>query len=188
MKVIVGITGASGSIYAVSLIKYLEAMNVEIHGIISEMGKKVLDYECAMEKEQISHSVIWHDNNNLFAPIASGSYRFDSMAIVPCSMNTLADIASGSSGTLLTRSAAVSLKEKRRLVIVPREMPLGVIHLEKMLTVAQAGAVILPASPGFYHDPRSLGDLVAHVTGKIIDMLGVENELYKRWGGDANSI
>lgn len=183
MKIIVGITGASGSLYAVSLIKSLEAMNAEIHGVISEMGKKVLAYECAMETEEISRSVIWHDNDDLFAPIASGSFCFNSMAIVPCSMNTLADIANGGSDTLLTRSAAVCLKEKRSHVIVPREMPLSVIHIEKMLAAAKAGAVILPASPGFYHDPRSLGDLVAHVTGKIIDMLGMDNELYKRWGG-----
>lgn len=184
MKVVIGITGASGSIYAVSLIKSLVSMNVGVHGVISAMGKKVLAYECAMEKEEISASVIWHDNDNLFAPIASGSFRFDAMAIAPCSMNTLADVANGNSDTLLTRAASVSLKEKRGLVLVPREMPLSVIHIEKMLAAAQAGAVILPASPGFYHDPRNLGDLVSHVTGKIIDMLGIDNELFKRWEGE----
>lgn len=184
MKIIVGITGASGSIYAVSLIKSLEAVGICVHGVISEMGEKVLMHECAMVKEEISSSVIWHDNVDLFAPIASGSFRFDAMTIVPCSMNTLSDVAYGRGDTLLTRAAMVCLKEVRKLVLVPREMPLSVIHIKNMLAVANAGAIVLPACPGFYHDPRDIGGLIGHVTGKIMDMLNVDNELFARWGGD----
>jgi len=184
MRVVIGITGASGSIYAVSVIKSLIDMGVEVHGVISEMGERVLMHECSMKKEEISEGVIWHQNDNLFAAIASGSYKIDAMAVVPCSMNTLAKIATGGGDGLLLRAASVCIKERRRLVIVPREMPLSIIYIERMLEAAKAGAVILPACPGFYHDPRTMGDLINHVAGKILDLLNVENNMFRRWGDE----
>ena len=129
MKVVVGITGASGTVYALSLIKCLEARNCEIHGVLSDAGESVLRHECAMERSDVSNFVIWHDSDDLFSSIASGSFKYDAMVILPCSMNTLAEIAYGLSSNLLTRAASVCLKEKRKLIIVPREMPLSIIHL-----------------------------------------------------------
>jgi 4-hydroxy-3-polyprenylbenzoate decarboxylase len=117
------------------------------------------------------------------APISSGSFKTDGMAIVPCSMKTLASIANAFDDSLISRAASVCIKEQRKLVVVPREAPLSKIHLENMSKLASAGAVIMPAMPGFYHRPKTMDDLINHVVGKVLDQFGIDHSLFKRWGG-----
>lgn len=194
-KVVVGITGASGSIYARRLIEVLVGMGIETHVVATEMGKSVFEYEIGMSlqafikecvaqkgvEEKKQSLVVLEDCNNLFAGVASGSHAFDAVIILPCSMGTLAEMAHGFSKNLLTRAADVALKERRPLVIVPRETPLNAIHLENMLTLTKAGASILPAMPGFYHHPETIEDMINFVVGKILDHLQIENQLFKKW-------
>jgi 4-hydroxy-3-polyprenylbenzoate decarboxylase len=189
-KIILGLTGASGSIYFLRLAEQLSRQEAELHLIASQLGEKVLQYETgAVLKEQAElwsknkARIILEDNNNLFSSAASGSSRFDAMAIVPCSMSTLGMLAHGITETLLTRAADVMLKERRRLVLVPRETPLSTVHLKNMTELSQQGAVILPAMPGFYGHPGTMEDLVDFVVGKLLDCLEIENECYQRWEG-----
>jgi 4-hydroxy-3-polyprenylbenzoate decarboxylase len=170
MKIIVGITGASGSIYAVSLLRELFKTGTEIHGVCSKTGETVLQTECGVSQSDFPF-VNWSESDNMFAPIASGSNHFDAMVIIPCSMNTLSCTAHGISNNLLQRAALVMLKESRKLIIVPRETPLNVIQLKSMLKLAQAGATILPAAPGFYKQPHSINDLVNFITERILTQL-----------------
>lgn len=187
-KIVVGITGASGSIYAKILIEELLKRGIYTHVICTENGKKVMKYETSVDieewlkklKETYSHLKL-EDINNLFAGVASGSYKFDAAVILPCSMGTLAEISNGLAKNLLCRVADVALKEQRKLVIVPRETPLNAIHLENMLKLSRLGVTILPAIPGFYHKPETVEDLVNFVVGKILDNLSVENTLFKKW-------
>lgn len=180
---VVGITGASGVIYGITLIKVLLSLDWEVEGIITEMGDKVLSYECEEELKELGSLFHKHPISDLFSPLASGSYRTEGMIIIPCSMNTLGLIANGVGENLLARVAQVTLKERRPLVIVPREMPYNIIHLENMLRLARAGGTILPASPGFYHRPESINDLVNHVVGRALEQFGIEHTLYHRWEG-----
>lgn len=182
MRVVVGITGASGSIYGVSLIRVLSRMGIEVHGICTAMGEKVMEFECGLTKADLAPFVKWHENDDLFSALASGSYKIDSMVVVPCSMNTLGSLSAGVGDTLLSRASQVAMKEGRKFVVVPREMPYGIIHLENMLRLARAGTVILPASPGFYHKPESMAQLISHVVGKILDVMNIDNSLFPRWG------
>lgn len=181
-KVILGITGASGSIYAVRLIEVLRRHEIEIHAVVTESGRKVLDYECDIAPEELSRRVTKiYPNGDVSAAIASGSFRMDAMVILPCSMRAAGALAHGVTDDLLTRAADVTLKEGRRLVLVPRETPMHEIHLENLVRLARAGAVIMPAAPGFYHRPETVDDLVNMMVGKICDRLGIEEELYTRW-------
>lgn len=188
-KIVVGITGASGSIYAKRLIEELLKNDTYIHIICTDTGKKVMKYETDIELEQWvgelqkqHDNVVLEDNENLFSKVASGSYKFDAAVILPCSMGTLAEISSGIAKNLLCRVADVALKEKRQLVIVPRETPFNAIHLENMLKLSRLGVIILPAMPGFYHKPETLDDIVDFVVGKTLDSLSIENNLFKKWG------
>jgi 4-hydroxy-3-polyprenylbenzoate decarboxylase len=188
-KYIVGITGASGSIYGIRLIEELLKSGNEVHIIITASGKKVMTYETEYDLnslkqhlDTISNKYVFQDIDNLFAPKASGSFKTDGMIIIPCSMASLGEIANGASKNLLGRSADVCLKERRKLVVVPRETPLSTIHLKNMLTLSEAAAVILPAMPGFYHKPKTLSEAVDFVVGKVLDTLEVENNLFKKWG------
>ncbi len=182
MKIIVGITGASGAIYGVSLIKALHKLGTETHLIISDAGETTVQYELGIDKSVIQkYAKASYDIDDLSAAPASGSFCMDAMVIVPCSMNTLAKIAGGIADNLLTRAASNTLKENANLVIVPRETPLSTIHLENMLRLARAGASIVPASPAFYHKPEQISDLVDFTVGKTLDILGVENSLFERW-------
>lgn len=182
-RIIVGISGASGSLYAVSLLRELGQYPVEVHVVCSKMGTRVLQQECGCDETAFS-GVIWHNVDDLFASIASGSAQMSDMVVVPCSLNTLACLANGIAGNLLQRAGAVMLKEGRRLILVPRETPIEAIALENMLKLVRAGATLLPASPGFYHNPQSIDDLVCFITGKILDQLGLEHHLVPRWGAE----
>ena len=181
-KIVVGITGASGSVYAVRLIDVLREQGIEVHTVITDSGQRVLDYECGVTMEELSRRVdVLYPNTDVGAAIASGSFRMDAMVVLPCSMKTAGAIAHGVTDDLLTRAADVTLKEGRRLLLVPRETPMHEIHLENLLRLARAGAVIMPAAPGFYHRPETLDDLVNMMVGKILDRLDIEAELFTRW-------
>lgn len=182
MRVAVGVTGASGAIYGYTLIRVLADMGIDVHAVYTKMGEKVLTYECGILLDDLKKYAKVYCNDDLFAPLASGSFRTDSMVVAPCSMHKLGALANGSGEDLLTRAADVTLKEGRRLVVVPREAPVTAIHLENMLKLSRAGAVILPASPAFYHKPQTLNDIIGFLVGKIMDMIGIEHELYRRWG------
>ncbi len=184
MKVVVGISGGSGSIYGVSLLKALKELGVETHLVVSTMGEYVTEHECGVSLEQLKElATYYHDNKNFAAPIASGSFKVDKTIIVPCSMKTLSGIANGFSDSLLSRACNVAIKERRQLIIVPRETPLSPIHLENMLKLANMGVTIFPPSPGFYSHPETIEDIVLNMTGRLLDMLGIDNDLVSRWKG-----
>jgi 4-hydroxy-3-polyprenylbenzoate decarboxylase len=192
--VVVGITGASGAAYAKRLLEVLLEAQVRVHLTISKAGAEVLLTELGLrcELEQFephmldlrhgTERLIYHHHLDYSASIASGSFLTSGMVICPCSMGTLASVANGLSTNLIQRAADVHLKERRKLVVVPRETPLGSIQLENMKRLADAGAVVLPAMPGFYHLPKSIGDLIDFVVGRICDQLEIRVDLVRRWG------
>lgn len=170
-------------IYAVALLKALECLGIESHVVVSKMGAYNLRHECDMSLDELrSMATKWHENDDLAASIASGSFRTDGMVLIPCSMNSLGAIANGLSNNLIHRAADVTIKEGRKLVIVPREMPLSAIHLENMLKLARMGVVVMPAAPGFYHKPETIEDLVGIMVGRVLDQFGIETDLFERWG------
>jgi 4-hydroxy-3-polyprenylbenzoate decarboxylase len=182
-RIIVGISGSSGAILGIRALEALKGANVETHLIITDTARKVIKDETGLgagEVEKLASSV--HDIGDFFAPIASGSFKTDGMLIVPCSMKTLGGLASGYTSNLLLRAADVTLKERRKLVIVAREMPLNYIHLKNMETVTLAGAVILPPMMTFYSKPKNIEDMTSHIIGKALDQFGIDFE-YKRWKG-----
>lgn len=186
MKLVVGVTGASGSIYGVRLMEVLSDAypEVETHLVVSKAGIRVLNYETEADLAKLSSwASVVHPESDIGARPASGSAGFDAMAIAPCSLKTLGQIAAGTGENLICRAADVMLKEQKRLVLVPREMPLSAIHLENMHKLALMGVFILPASPGFYFKPRTMGDLIDHVVGKTLTALGLEQNLFERWRG-----
>lgn len=182
MKITVGITGASGAVYGYTLLELLHSLGVETEVIMTEMGQKVMEYECGIKREEIEQMAKIHDNHDLFSTLASGSYRTDGMVIIPCSMNTLGSIANGMGDTLMNRCASVALKEGRKLVLVVRETPYSIIHMENMLKAAKAGACIMPASPGFYQRPSEIWELVDGILARVLDQLGITYENGRRWG------
>ncbi|EAX48689.1 3-octaprenyl-4-hydroxybenzoate carboxy-lyase [Thermosinus carboxydivorans Nor1] len=184
MRIVVGITGASGAVYGYRLLEVLQVTGCEVHAVVSKHGWEVLEYECGVGAQMVSSLVhqLYHVDD-ITAPIASGSFRTDAMIIAPCSMHTLGLIAGGIAGNLLTRAADVTIKENRPLILVPRETPVHAIHLENMLRLARIGVRILPACPGFYHRPRNLQALIDMMVGKICDQLNIQHQLYERWQG-----
>jgi 4-hydroxy-3-polyprenylbenzoate decarboxylase len=191
--VVVAITGASGAPYAVRLLDALVAAARPVQLIVSSHGLRLLKTEMDIDSVDALRARIgaaaWDrtitvfDDGDRGAAPASGSARNDGMVICPCSMGTLSAIAAGSSRSLVERAADVALKERRRLILVPRETPLSAIHLENMLRVTRAGAVVMPAAPGFYHRPTSIDDLVDFVVARVLDHLDVPHTLVPRWGG-----
>lgn len=194
-KLIVAVTGASGAIYGATLVAELLKRPIEVHLILSEYGRKVMAHELGFsgpmrpflenEWDLVPHaaSVLKeYAADNLFAPPASGSFRHGGMVIAPCSMKTLAAIAAGLADNLIVRAADVCLKEKRPLILLPRETPLSPIHLENMLKVARAGAVLHPPVPAFYHHPETVGDIVGATVGRVLDHLGIAQNLAPEWG------
>ncbi|MDD2756309.1 MAG: UbiX family flavin prenyltransferase [Methanothrix sp.] len=184
MEIVVGISGASGAAYAVRLLQVLRERGIIIHLIITDSATRIIEIETDYQPKYIQDLADYvYSPRDFTAPFASGSHLYDGMVVIPCSMGTLSAIACGSSDTLITRAADVCLKEKRRLIIVPRETPLGLVQLRNMVAAAEAGAVVLPACPAFYSRPSSLDDLVDVLVGRVLDLLGVKNDLYRRWQG-----
>jgi len=183
LKIVLGVTGASGAIYALNLASELARAGTELTIIVSDAGKRVLAAETSDGLQRLESYGRLLSEHDIEADVASGSARTDAVVVCPCSMKTVAAIACGYAYNLICRVADVAIKERRRLVLVVREMPLSPIHLQNMLKLARLGAIILPASPGFYHEPKTVNDMVNHVVGKVLDVLGVESELYKRWAG-----
>lgn len=194
-RYIVGICGASGVIYGVTLVSQLLRSPVDLHVILSADGKKVMRHELNYDgnlleclKAASGHTphldarLHEHDVTDLFAAPASGSFRHDGMVVVPCTVKTLATAAAGIADSLLTRAADICLKERRPLIFVPRETPFSAIHLENMLRLTKAGATILPAAPAYYYGPQSIQDLVDFIVARIMDNLGIEHRLTMEWG------
>jgi 4-hydroxy-3-polyprenylbenzoate decarboxylase len=183
MQIIVGISGASGAVYAIRFLESLKDLNIRTHLVVTAAGERTIELETGLTKNELIAMATHHyEVDDLTSAISSGSFPTDGMVVVPCSMKTLAGIASGYSSNLLLRAADVTLKERKPLVLVPRETPMNLVHLENMCRAARAGAIILPAMPGFYHKPKSIDDLVNHLVGKVLDVFHIEHRMYKRWG------
>lgn len=195
---ILAVTGASGSIYAVRLLEIFLEKRITTHLIISKPAQMVAEQELGRSWTEIVENdyqsfgerqlLKFWDVDDFSAPIASGSFPSQGMVVVPTSMSTLAGIAQGFSSNLIQRGADIMLKEKKPLVLVPRETPLSTIHLKNMLTLCQAGAHIVPPIPAFYNHPRTIDELIDFVVGRILDVLGIDNQLYRRWGGDSSQL
>ncbi len=181
-KIVVGFSGASGVIYGIRLLEILHSINIQTYLIISDWAKRNIETETHKTLEYVkSLSSVNYDNFKLDAAVSSGSFLHDGMVIVPCSMKSLSSIANGYDDTLISRAASVTLKESRTLILVPRETPLSRIHLENMIKLQDAGAIILPAMPGFYHKPSTIDEIIDHLVGKILDQLKIKHELFTRW-------
>jgi len=183
-RIVVGITGATGVIYGVRLLEVLRDLHVEAHLILSDAAKKniLLETELSIEHvEGLAHNV--YDVKDLAAPVSSGSFRTYGMIIAPCTIKTLSGVANSYNDNLIVRAADVVLKERRRLILVVRETPLHKGHLELMSRAADLGGIILPPVPAFYHSPRRIEDLIDHTVGKMLDLMDIGHELYKRWEG-----
>ncbi|WP_174590541.1 UbiX family flavin prenyltransferase [Methanocella conradii] len=181
-KIVIGMTGASGVRYGIRLLEALEGIE-ETHLILSKEARELVEIETDVQVSDLIQKATFHyEDDDFMAPVASGSYRFDAMVIVPCTMKTLSGVANGYADTLIGRAADVALKEGRKLILVPREMPLSLVHLENMVKACRVGCVVMPACPGFYNKPRTIDDLVDNVVGRILDQLGIDNNLYQRWG------
>lgn len=198
---VVGMAGGSGALYALRLVQFMLDTGLQVKVVVSPAAEKILNVEndirlggtLADKQDQLVRALglakpevglELYDHKDLAAPISSGSFPCAGMIVVPCSMGTMGRIAHGISSDLISRAADVSLKERRKLILVPRETPLSEIHLRNMLDVTRAGAVVMPAMPGFYHRPKRISDLVDMIVSRILDHLGIENAIFERWRGD----
>ena len=187
-RIVVAITGASGAILGIRLLEALGQCGVERHLILSDWARRTIELETDYTPQQVLNlGDVVYPADELAASVSSGSFQTDGMVIMPCSMKTLSAIANGFSYNLIARAADVALKERRPLVVVPRETPLSSIHLRNMLTLCEAGAMLVPPCVGFYTRPKSLEDVVNHLVGKVLDELRIPHELYRRWESPANS-
>lgn len=195
--IVVAVTGASGPVMGIRLIEELLNSGEEVAAVVSQAAWQVIEYELSYKQEESSslerlierrgitndcHLLTEFQNNDISSPVASGSSPFEAVVVVPTSMKTLSSIASGYTDTLIARTCDVALKEKRQCIIVPRETPLNIIHMENMLRAAKAGAVIMPPVPGFYTRPRSIDDIIDFIVGKILNLLGRKHTLFQSWG------
>lgn len=185
-RIIVGISGASGAIYGIECLKALSAAGVETHLVVSKTAQITIAHETPFSLPQVhglaSH---WYSNSDLSAAIASGSFKHAGMIVAPCSMRSLGEIATGTTSSLLTRAADVTLKERRRLALLTRETPLTLAHLRNMATVTEMGGIIAPPVPAFYNKPASLEDIVRHTIGRVLDLFDIDPGMVKRWQGIA---
>jgi 4-hydroxy-3-polyprenylbenzoate decarboxylase len=188
MNIVTAITGASGALYAQRFIQGLVAAGVSTHLVISPLGRRLLYDELGMEQVDLAalagtaeHGITLYNYNDVGSKLASGSFLHDGMVIVPCSSNTLAEVAHGMGGNLISRAAAVTLKERRRLIIVHREMPLSPMDVNNYKALSDAGVVLCPANPGFYLNPTTIGEVVDFVAGKLLDLVGVKHSFDTRW-------
>lgn len=184
-RIIVGISGSSGIIYGVRLLEALKGHDLETHLIMSKAARLTLQYETDKQLADLKQLAdIYHPINDISASIASGSYRTEGMIIAPCSMKTLAAIAHGLCDNLLSRAADVVLKERRRLVLMPRETPLNLSHLRNMTSITEMGGIIYPPMPAFYHQPESIDDLIQQSVGRVLDLFDLPNNITKPWKGE----
>jgi polyprenyl P-hydroxybenzoate/phenylacrylic acid decarboxylase-like protein len=188
MNIVTAITGASGALYAQRFIQGLVAAGVNTHLVVSPLGRRLLYDELGMETIDLAalagtveHNITLYNYNDVGSKLASGSFLHDGMVIVPCSGNTLAQVAHGLGGNLISRAAAVTLKERRRLIVVHREMPLSPMDVNNYKTLSDAGVILCPANPGFYLNPTSVGEIVDFVAGKLLDLVGVKHVFDTRW-------
>ena len=183
-RLVVAISGATGAIYGVRLLEELQMQqDVEVHLTMSPWAEKTIAMETKYSPNQVKKmAAYFHDYRNQGAPIASGSFGVDGMVVVPCSMKTLSGIAHGYADNLIARSADVMLKDRRRLILVPRETPLNEVHLENMLKLTRAGAIMAPPMPAYYNLPTVLDDIINHHVSRILDLLHIDNQLTRRWG------
>lgn len=188
-RLVVGISGSSAPHYGIHLLTSLRELgSVETHLVLSEQGRDNIKLEAGIDPASVAALAdVVHDPRDFAAGISSGSFKTMGMVVAPCSMSTLASIANGITNNLLVRAADVTLKERRRLVLVVRETPLSLVHLRNMVAVTEAGAVVLPPMPAFYHDPATIDDVIAQTTGKILDQFDIEHELFRRWPGEPES-
>jgi 4-hydroxy-3-polyprenylbenzoate decarboxylase len=184
-RLVVGISGATGIVYASRLLELLKPTNVETHLVVSRAGDITRSQETDLTSERLrALADVTYTIGNIAAPLASGSFKTIGMVVLPCSMKTLAEIATGLSESLLSRAADVTLKERRRLVLMVRETPLNLIHLRNMLSVTEAGAIVFPPVPAFYTEPTSIEDMVTQTVGRILDLFDIELPGIRRWGED----
>lgn len=194
-RIVLAMTGASGSAYGIRTLECLLAADFEVHFVVSPMGERVILHETGSTLDQHLTGIlaavpergafVRHRFDDLFASIASGSFATDGMVVAPCSMTTIGEIAAGIGHSLIVRSADVALKERRRLVVVPRETPFNAVHLRNMLSITEAGAVVLPAMPAFYHRPSHIRELVDFVVSRILNVFGIEHNLVSEWSDDS---
>lgn len=181
MKLVVAVTGASGAIYAQRLLDNLDARRHTIHLVLSDYARQVIREELGRDLRADRRVIRHRGNSSMHVPFVSGSARFDAMVIIPCSMGTLGRIAHGTSDDTISRAADVFLKEHRKLILVPRESPYNLVHVRNMAAAIEAGATVLPASPGFYHHPKTIPQLVDSIVARVLDHLGIEHRLVQRW-------
>ena len=185
MKLVVGMSGASGAIYGIKLLKALRQCRVETHLVISKSAQKTITLETNYQVSDVESLADYvYDNANVGAPIASGSFKHDGMIIVPCSIKSLSGLAYSYNDNLLIRAADVALKERRKLVVVVRETPLHLGHLRLLVALSESGGIILPPMPAFYHHPKSIEDIINQTVGKVMDQFDIEHQLFCRWKGD----
>lgn len=184
MKLVVGISGASGAVYGVRLLEALKRCGVETHLVISEGARQTITLETNYQVSEVESLADYvYDNSNLGASIASGSFRHHGMIIAPCSIKSLSGLARSYNDNLMVRAADVSLKERRKLVLMVRETPLHLGHLKLLTEMSEMGGIILPPMPAFYHHPKSIDDIVNQTVGKILDQFDIEHQLFRRWEG-----
>jgi len=183
-RIVIGISGASGFVYAEHLLKALQSLPIETHLVMSKAAQMTRQQETGIPLTELKKWVsVYHAIEDIGASIASGSFQHQGMIVVPCSMKTLAEIAIGLSNNLLTRAADVTLKEKRPLIIVPRETPLHAVHLKNMVTIAELGGIIAPPMPAFYQHPKTIEEMIQHFTGRLLSLLQIDQELTPEWQG-----
>lgn len=182
MKIVVAITGASGAIYGIKLIEELKKRKFKIYLIVSENAKKIVEHETKYKVEDvIKIADEFYEENDMESKLASGSFIYNAMVVCPCSIKTMACIANGITINLITRTAICCLKENRKLIVVPRETPLDLATLENMVKLKRMGVIVLPAMPAFYFMPKKIDDFINYIVGKILEQLGIQHKLYKKW-------